>query len=212
MTSSLQQCSRDVPVTRRHALGLSIASLLAPLGLHAEQLKQQQRACILVWLGGAPSQMETWDPKPGRPTQGEFDPISTSADGIQISEIFPQLAKQMHAHSELSPHQAGADQLRAAAQEQERIATYLQDKIFELGGECQESDTTPKEGQNHWARVVHDLADSQALTQKYNEQAIYWDPDVPDAAVFFLTLEGDKQRLNAVLRDLAVRADPHAID
>ena len=123
-----------------------------------------------------------------------------------------QLAKQMHAHSELSPHQAGADQLRAAAQEQERIATYLQDKIFELGGECQESDTTPKEGQNHWARVVHDLADSQALTQKYNEQAIYWDPDVLDASVFFQTLERDKQRLNALLRDIALRADPHAID
>ena len=123
-----------------------------------------------------------------------------------------ELAKQIQAHAELSPHQAGADQLHAAAQEQNRIITLLQDKIVELGGECQESDTPPKEGQNHWARVVHDLEDSQALTRKYNEEAIYWDPDVPDAAVFFLTLEGDKQRLNAVLRDLAVRADPHAID
>lgn len=42
------------------------------------------------------SHLDTWDPKPGREVGGEFEPIKTSADGIQISEIFPQLAKQMH--------------------------------------------------------------------------------------------------------------------
>jgi hypothetical protein len=51
---------------------------------------------ILFWLGGGMSHVDTWDPKPGRPVQGEFQPISTSADGIQISEIFPKLARQMH--------------------------------------------------------------------------------------------------------------------
>ena len=95
MTSSLQQCSPDVPVTRRHALGLSIASLLAPLGLHAEQLKQQQRACILVWLGGAPSQMETWDPKPGTANGGETKAIKTALPGISIAEHWPRMAKAL---------------------------------------------------------------------------------------------------------------------
>ena len=95
MTSSLQQCSPDVPVTRRHALGLSIASLLAPLGLHAEQLKQQQRACILVWLGGAPSQMETWDPKPGTANGGETKAIQTALPGISIAEHWPRMAKAL---------------------------------------------------------------------------------------------------------------------
>ena len=42
------------------------------------------------------SHLDTWDPKPGRPTQGEFNPISTSVPGMQISEIFPKLSKQMH--------------------------------------------------------------------------------------------------------------------
>ena len=41
------------------------------------------------------SHIDTWDPKPGRPVAGEFDPIDTSADGIQISSIFPTVAKQM---------------------------------------------------------------------------------------------------------------------
>ena len=41
------------------------------------------------------SHVDTWDPKPGRPVQGEFTAIDTSADGVQISSIFPNLAKQM---------------------------------------------------------------------------------------------------------------------
>jgi len=50
---------------------------------------------ILFWNGGGMTHIDTWDPKPGRPTAGPFNPISTSADGIQISEIFPNVAKQM---------------------------------------------------------------------------------------------------------------------
>ena len=51
---------------------------------------------ILLYASGGQSQIDTWDPKPGRPTAGEFSPVKTSASGIQISEIFPQLAQQMH--------------------------------------------------------------------------------------------------------------------
>lgn len=123
-----------------------------------------------------------------------------------------QLARQILAHAELAPHQAGTDQLRTAAKEQERIAKRIQDKIAQLEGEWSEEEAAPKEGQNHWSRVVHDLEDSQALTQRYNEQAIYWDPDLPEATQFFLSLEKDKRRLNAFLRDIALRADPHAVD
>lgn len=124
-----------------------------------------------------------------------------------------QLTRQILAHAELAPHQAGRDQLHAAAQEQERITQRIQDKIAELEGEWGEAEeASPKGGHNHWSRVVHDLEDSQALTQQYNEQAIYWDPDLPDATRFFLSLEKDKQRLNAFLRDIALRADPHAVD
>lgn len=123
-----------------------------------------------------------------------------------------RLVRQLHAHAELSPHQAGKDQLRAAADEQKAIAQRLSDKVTELGGECVEEDTPPTTGRNHWDRVVQDLEESQALAQRYNEQAIFWDPDLPDATQFFLALERDKKRLNAFLRDIALRADPHAID
>ena len=85
----------NTPLSRRQALGLSAASLLAPLGLHAEQIKKQQRACILVWLAGAPSQMETWDPKPGTGNGGPTKAIQTALPGVSIAEHWPQIAKSL---------------------------------------------------------------------------------------------------------------------
>ena len=95
MISTQQPIRPGIPLSRRQALGLSAASLLAPLGLHAEQLKQQQRSCILVWLAGAPSQMETWDPKPGTGNGGPTKAIKTALPGVSIAEHWPQMAKAL---------------------------------------------------------------------------------------------------------------------
>ncbi len=55
------------------------------------------RACILIWLAGGPSHLDTFDPKPDAPpdVRGEFNPIDTSVPGVQISEVFPELARFM---------------------------------------------------------------------------------------------------------------------
>lgn len=73
--------------------GLQLADLLAYGGTAGETKAEH---VIMFWNGGGMTHLDTWDPKPGRPTQGEFKPIDTSVPGIQISELFPQLAKQMH--------------------------------------------------------------------------------------------------------------------
>ncbi len=63
----------------------------------AEELKQQEKRVILLWLAGGASQLETWDPKPGRPTGGPFRSIDTNVSGIRISELMPKLAqRQQH--------------------------------------------------------------------------------------------------------------------
>jgi hypothetical protein len=51
--------------------------------------------CILIWMDGGPSHIETFDPKPDAPAEvrGEFAPISTNVPGIQICEHLPRLAK-----------------------------------------------------------------------------------------------------------------------
>jgi hypothetical protein len=63
---------------------------------NAADLKKRHKAAILLWMGGGPSTMDIWDLKPGASTGGPFKPISTSADGIQISEHMPLMAQQMH--------------------------------------------------------------------------------------------------------------------
>lgn len=73
-------------------LGMPISNLLAAApknGGSAEHV-------ILFWNSGGMSHLDTWDPKPGRPTQGEFNPVKTSVPGMEISEIFPELSQQMH--------------------------------------------------------------------------------------------------------------------
>src|SRR5437764_4402575 len=61
----------------------------------AEELKKQQKRCILLWLAGGASQLETFDPKPGAATGGPFRAIQTAVPGIQISELMPKMAARM---------------------------------------------------------------------------------------------------------------------
>jgi hypothetical protein len=56
---------------------------------------QRRRSCILLWMNGGPSQLDTFDLKPGQPTGGEFKEITTAVPGIRISEHLPKLAKLM---------------------------------------------------------------------------------------------------------------------
>jgi hypothetical protein len=123
-----------------------------------------------------------------------------------------RLARQIREHADLAPNQAGAQTLRMAADEQDRIVQLLHDKVVAVGGEVNGAIGPTKGGKNHWARVVHDLEDNQALRQRYNEQARHWDPDFPDIVTLLRALEQEKTRLNALLRDIALRADPHALD
>jgi uncharacterized protein (DUF1501 family) len=54
---------------------------------------KRQRHCILLWMTGGPSQIDTFDLKPEHDNGGEFKPIDTNAPGLQISEHLPKLAK-----------------------------------------------------------------------------------------------------------------------
>src|ERR1041384_5910472 len=88
------------PLSRREFLR---AGVLAMGGLSAAQLAAAREAShfnadtsvILFWMWGGPSQLETWDMKPDAPVEfrGPFRPISTNVQGIEICELFPQLAK-----------------------------------------------------------------------------------------------------------------------
>jgi hypothetical protein len=78
------------------ALGTGLGQVGMPLNnLWADELRRQQKHVLLLWLGGGASQLETWDPKPGRPTGGPFRAIPTNVPGIHISELMPKMARLM---------------------------------------------------------------------------------------------------------------------
>src|SRR5437868_46854 len=74
------------------AVSLMSWSGLFSLPAFAEKAKRAQKHCILLWLCGAPSQFETWDPKPGRPSSGPFASMPTKIPGIHFSSLMPRCA------------------------------------------------------------------------------------------------------------------------
>lgn len=80
-------------------LGLGIDDLLRLRSLAASpsQTSTRARNCILIWLAGGASHIDTFDPKPDAPAdvRGEFKPIATAVPGLQLSEVLPNLAKIM---------------------------------------------------------------------------------------------------------------------
>jgi uncharacterized protein DUF1501 len=90
-------CSRRDFV--RLAVGTSAAAgLSAKFGIPfaaAGQAAGKAKACILLWMQGAQSQLDTWDLKPGTETGGPFKEIETAARGVRICEHLPFTARQM---------------------------------------------------------------------------------------------------------------------
>ena len=88
------------PVNRRdflHVGALSTIGLTLPAYLRAKEsgaVKDDDVNCIMLFLLGGPSHLDTWDLKPKAPAEvrGPFKPIPTKASGLQVSEIFPKMA------------------------------------------------------------------------------------------------------------------------
>ncbi|HEY1696704.1 MAG TPA: DUF1501 domain-containing protein [Polyangiaceae bacterium] len=90
-------------IDRRSFLGLGtsavfgslVARWLAPADAFAADVpKARAQACILLWLNGGPSHLDTFDPKPGRATGGPFKAIKARAPGMMLSEHLPGLAER----------------------------------------------------------------------------------------------------------------------
>ena len=77
------------------AIGLTLPDLLAAQAQGAVKPEHDDRSVIMIFNLGAPSQLDTWDPKPEAPAEirGPFKPIQTNAAGLEISEIFPKMAE-----------------------------------------------------------------------------------------------------------------------
>jgi hypothetical protein len=76
-------------------LGTSLSGWLEALAADTADHPERRRACILLWMNGGPSQLDTFDLKPGHANGGPFKEIATSVPGIRISQHLPRLARFM---------------------------------------------------------------------------------------------------------------------
>ncbi|MBM81589.1 MAG: hypothetical protein CMJ78_13500 [Planctomycetaceae bacterium] len=99
------------PTTRRGflklgvlgGLGLPLSDVLRLQAFAADDDEAEAGATgkaknvVMVWLSGGPPTIDMWDLKPDAPDniKGPFQPIATSADGVQISDKLPQMAQVM---------------------------------------------------------------------------------------------------------------------
>lgn len=98
--SNFQRCDG---ITRRDylrvggltAFGFGLTDLLRLRAAAGESIPPSRaRSCILIWLDGGPSHLDSFDPKPDAPAEvrGPFKSIPTSVTGVHVSELLPQTA------------------------------------------------------------------------------------------------------------------------
>jgi hypothetical protein len=78
-------------------LGLNLVDVLRQEARAGGGKSPKARGVILLWLGGGPATIDTWDLKPEAPesVRGEFRPIATKAAGVRICEHLPKTAAVM---------------------------------------------------------------------------------------------------------------------
>jgi uncharacterized protein (DUF1501 family) len=90
------------------ALGLSLSDFLRLKARAADTpaTPRRQTNCILLWMQGGPSHIDTLDPKPDAPAEirGEFGTIPTRLPGIRVCEHLPLLARQFDKLSLIRGH------------------------------------------------------------------------------------------------------------
>jgi hypothetical protein len=94
--SSLSLSRREwLTLSAAGVIGYSMSGWLENLAAATVKSPERKRSCILLWMSGGPSQMDTFDLKPGHANGGPYKEIATSVPGIKISEHLPKLATHM---------------------------------------------------------------------------------------------------------------------
>lgn len=101
MRDAYRSSGRSFPLARRDWMKLCTAGVASTassawfqaLADQTASRPERRGACILLWMSGGPSQMDTFDLKPGHENGGPFQEIETNVAGLKVSQHLPQLAK-----------------------------------------------------------------------------------------------------------------------
>src|SRR6186713_71624 len=115
--------------------GLSLPELLRTraAAVAAGDSKKSPKSCILLWMAGGPSHIDTWDPKPDRPqnNRGPFGVTSTKLPGVVICEHLPKQAAML-------------DKFTIIRSVDARHSNHEPNKVFQTGNLLAEGRTNPE--------------------------------------------------------------------
>ena len=94
MPQSGPVAARLLQLSAAGALSLPASGWFDRLAAHAAATGAKPKSCILLFMFGGPSHIDTFDPKPENPSS-QIKPIATSVPGIQVGEFLPKVAGQM---------------------------------------------------------------------------------------------------------------------
>ena len=77
------------------AIGASYSGWIQALAADTAGDPRRRKSCILLWMAGGPSQIDTFDPKPGHANNGPQKTIETAVPGILLGQNLPKLAKEV---------------------------------------------------------------------------------------------------------------------
>lgn len=153
--SASQPTDNEMKTSRREAMRLGLcggggmlladglgASAFAATKPDAKPIKAKAKSVIQIFLWGGMSHNDTWDPKPetGRDYMGDFgEVIPTNVDGIQVGQLFPELAKQADKFSLIrsmthgvNGHETAAYLMQTGHTRGERLAYPSMGAVFSL--------------------------------------------------------------------------------
>jgi len=114
--------------------GLSLPELLRSRATAADgSSKKSPKSCILLWMAGGPSHIDTWDPKPDRPenNRGPFGVTQTKLPGVVICEHLPKQAAML-------------DKFTIIRSVDARRSNHEPNKVFQTGNLMAEGRTNPE--------------------------------------------------------------------
>jgi hypothetical protein len=86
-------------ITRRGFCGGTLGGFFAYALRNGALLGQnpagKAKRCLVLWMDGGPSHIDTFDPKPGQAAGGGTRAIDTPVRGVQIAEHLPEVARRM---------------------------------------------------------------------------------------------------------------------
>jgi len=176
-------------------LGLSLPQLFSLKAQGAVDPAKDMN-CVMLFLLGGPSHLDTWDMKPGAPAEirGPYKPIKTDVPGIEISEIFPRMATQcdkvafIHGcyHTAAAVHDTGHQMMQTGRLfqggiEQPHIGCVLQ-KLKGARGDAPAHVLLPRPMGNTGGNMPHGQ-NAGYLGKKFDPFVLNADPSTPNFKV-----------------------------